>query len=178
VVWSAQKTKDEVLRNAMATEQKSRDFLRLNVDAVVKNWATVEPTADEVDAILEVAYLAIASDGVVTRPEMEAFVMVMERLFGPNLTSDRIAQVLDQYTDSLDHDGYCSRLAALRARLTRQEVRNKAYQLAYSMVMCDLDTNTNEFEFDQVLREHLGLDDDAAEELVDETVDIIMGPRR
>lgn len=155
-----------------------KDFLRLNVEAVVADWQSLDPapTDDQVDAILEVAYLAIASDGVVTRTEMEAFAVVMEQLFGPDVTAARIEAVLDGYESSLDHAGFNDRLTDVTQRLQREDLRDKAYQLAYSMVMCDLDTNIHEFEFDQVLREQLGLDEQTAEELVDGVVDLIMVP--
>ncbi len=151
-----------------------RDFLLLNVDAVLVNWSDFEPTSEEVEAVLEVAFLAIASDGVVTRSEVEAFAVVMERLFGPEQTAEKIEEVLDLYEDTLDDAGFLVRLDAVQARLTRPVVRDKAYQLAYAMVMCDLDTNIHEFEFDQVLRQKLNLDEERAEELVDGVVDLVM----
>lgn len=151
-----------------------RDFLRLNMDAVVDDWGDFEPTTDEIEAMLEVAFLAIASDGVVTRSEIEAFAVVMERLFGPNITSDRIEEVLDQYEDSLDRGGFRRRLTSVASELRRPEARDHAYQLAYAMAMCDLDTNIHEFEFDQVLREQFGLDDEQAERLVDGVVDLVI----
>lgn len=151
-----------------------KDFLRLNINAVVSDWVAIKPTPEEKDAILEVAYLAIASDGVVTRSEMEAFAMVMERLFGPEMTAAHIEEVLDQYEDSLDRSGFRKRLRAVSEQLTRPEVRDKAYQLSYAMVMCDLDTNIHEFEFDNALRDHLGLSDTKAESLVDDVVDLVI----
>jgi uncharacterized tellurite resistance protein B-like protein len=154
-----------------------RDFLRLNVDAVVSTWGDFTPTADEMQAILEVAYLAIASDGVVSRSEVEAFAMVMERLFGPKLTAEHIEEVLDKNEDDLDKSGFRRRLENVASRLTRREARDKAYQLSYAMVMCDLDTNIHEFEFDQVLRQMLGLDEEAAESLVDGVVDLVIVPQ-
>jgi hypothetical protein len=153
-----------------------RDFLRLNVNAVVSSWSEFEPTDEEIDAMLEVAYLAIASDGVVNRNEVEAFAMVMERLFGPKVTAERIESVLDNYEDSLDRSGFQKRMSSVAGKLTRDTVRDKAYQLSYAMVMCDLDTNIHEFEFDQVLRDMLGLDEDAAETLVDGVVELVMEP--
>lgn len=154
-----------------------RDFLRLNVDAVVASWGEFKPTADEIQAILEVAYLAIASDGVVTQSEIEAFAMVMERLFGPKLTAERIEAVLDKNEDELDKAGFRRRLENVASRLTRPEARDKAYQLSYAMAMCDLDTNIHEFEYDQVLRQMLGLDEESAENLVDSVVDLVMAPQ-
>ena len=151
-----------------------KDFLRLDIDKVVAGWTSLEPTPAELDAILELAYLAIASDGVVTRTEMEAFAVVMERLFGPEMTAKHIEQVLEQYEDSLDRSGFRKRLRTVAGQLQRAPVRDRAYQLAYAMVMCDLDTNLHEFEFDKALREHLGLDEDAAEALVDSVIDLVI----
>jgi uncharacterized tellurite resistance protein B-like protein len=154
-----------------------KNFLMLNVDGVLDNWRELAPTPAEIDAVLEAAFLAIASDGVVTRTEVEAFAAVMERLFGPEHTAKKIEEVLDHYEDSLDRGGFLDRIRDVAARLTRPAVRDKAYQLAYAMVMCDLDTNEHEFEFDQVLRDQLGLDEEHAEALVDGVVDLVMVAR-
>lgn len=151
-----------------------RDFLRLDVEKVVAGWAALEPTAAELEAALELAYLAIASDHVVTATEVEAFAIVMERLFGPELTAKRIAGVLEQYEDQLDRSGLKERLKKVARQLRRPQVRDRAYQLAYAMVMCDLDTNLNEFEFDHALREQLGLSEDEAEALVDGVIDLVI----
>jgi hypothetical protein len=151
-----------------------KDFLRLDVEKVVAGWATLKPTAEELEAVLELAYLAIASDHVVTRTEVEAFAIVMERLFGPELTAKRIAGVLEQYEDALDRSGLKKRLKKVAGQLRRPVVRDRAYQLAYAMVMCDLDTNIDEFEFDNALRAQLGLTEEAAEALVDGVIDLVI----
>lgn len=151
-----------------------KDFLRLDVEKVLAGWASLEPTAEELEAALELAYLAIASDHVVTRAEVQAFAIVMERLFGPELTAQRIAGVLEQYEDDLDRAGLKERLGKVASQLRREAVRDRAYQLAYAMVMCDLDTNLHEFEFDNALREQLGLTEEAAEALVDGVIDLVI----
>jgi hypothetical protein len=151
-----------------------KDFLRLDVEKVVAGWAALEPTAQELEAALELAYLAIASDHVVTQTEMEAFAIVMERLFGPELTAKSIAGVLEQYEDELDRAGLKARLKTVAGQLRRAQVRDRAYQLAYAMVMCDLDTNLHEFEFDNALRDQLGLSEDEAEALVDGVIDLVI----
>ena len=151
-----------------------RNFLKLNVDDVISDWQQLSPSHDEIEGILEVAYLTIAADGVVTRTEMAAFAAVMEQLFGAELTAQNIEEVLDQFEESLDKAGFHRRLVVVSSKLKRFEVRDKAYQLAYAMAMCDLDTNVHEFEFDKALRDHLGLEDQHAEELVDAVVDLVM----
>jgi uncharacterized tellurite resistance protein B-like protein len=153
-----------------------RDFLLLKVEKVVSQWSDIDPTEDELDAILEVAYLAIAADGIVTRTETEAFIRVMIKLFGPELTGDRVAEVIEQYEDALDRSGFRKRIRALTKRLDRRELREVAYQIAYAMAMCDLDTNIHEFEFAQVLQTELGLDEETTDILVDKVLDLVMVP--
>ncbi len=150
-----------------------RDFLLLKVEQVVNEWAELAPTADEVDAILEVAYLAIAADGVVTRTETEAFIRVMMQIFGSDLTGDHVATAIEQYEDALDREGFRKRIRHLTGRLDREEARAAAYELAYAMAMCDLDTNIYEFEFAQVLQQEFGFDDEQVDKLVDRVLDLV-----
>ena len=154
-----------------------KDFLLLKVEQVVGGWTDLGQKHDEIDAILEAAYMAIAADGVVTRTETEAFIRVMIQLFGPGVTGDHVAEVIETYEDALDRVGFRQRMRALAARLGRRELREAAYQLAYAMVMCDLDTNVHEFEFAQVLQEELGLDEETAEAMADRVFDLVVVPR-
>ncbi len=153
-----------------------RDFLLLKVEQVVADWSDLEPSANEIDAILEVAYLAIAADGVVTRTETEAFIRVMIQLFGPDVTGDHVAEVIEQYEDALDRDGFRSRMKTLAKRLKRDAARDAAYEIAYAMVMCDLDTNIHEFEFAQVLQGELGIDEEKADAMADRVFDLVVVP--
>ncbi len=153
-----------------------RDFLLLKVEQVVADWSDLEPTSDEVDSILEVAYLAIAADGVVTRTETEAFIRVMIQLFGSDVTGDHVAEVIEQYEDALDRAGFRSRMSTLAGRLQRREAAEAAYEIAYAMVMCDLDTNIHEFEFAQVLQRELGIDEEKADTMADRVFDLVVVP--
>jgi hypothetical protein len=143
-------------------------------------WERLAP--DEIDAVLEVGYLSIASDGRLMDEEVEAFIRSMLRLYGPTLTPDRVRGMLEGYADRLEEGptclgARCTRVDELAGRLRRPEVRDLAYALSYVLAMSDLETNDEEFGFDQTLRRALRLDDEAAEALVDEVMARVLEPR-
>ncbi len=151
-------------------------------------------TPKERDAVLEIAYLAIAADRVLSNEEVEAFRAVAARLYGVDTLGEKdLGLLLDRFTKRLDHtkattipgddadDAMSERSKLLRAEaderlrilareLPREEIRALAYKVAYALALCDLKTTDEEFEFDLQLVGALGLSTDQASELADEVV--------
>ena len=151
-------------------------------------------TPKERDAVLEIAYLAIAADRVLREEEVEAFRKVAARLQGKDdISEGELGTLLDRFTNRLDHtkatvipgddvdDSMTERAKLLRAEaderlrvlvqdLPRIETRALAYKVAYALALCDLETTDEEFEFDLQLVDSLGLSHDQAGELADEVV--------
>jgi len=67
-------------------------------------------------------------------------------------------------------------MSTLAGRLQRREAAEAAYEIAYAMVMCDLDTNIHEFEFAQVLQRELGIDEEKADTMADRVFDLVVVP--
>lgn len=149
-------------------------------------------TTDERDAILEVAYLAIAADRSLRDDELAAFRIVAERLrdrtgkpgdapaAAPPSENRRLSQaeldaVLDKFAAGISRADADTRLRALAGRLARPEARRGAYKIAYALALSDLDTSDAEFEFDLQLIESLGLSQEEAEELAGEVVSVFNG---
>jgi hypothetical protein len=151
----------------------------------------------ESDAILEIAYLAIAADRVLNEEEVEAFRAVASRLRGDGPTSlmseAELGTLLDRFTNRLEHtkatmvpgddadDSETERERLLRAEaderlralctdLPRPATRELAYKIAYALALCDLETTDEEFEFDLQLVDALGLSADRAADINDEVV--------
>ncbi|MEO8876194.1 MAG: hypothetical protein ABI461_11450 [Polyangiaceae bacterium] len=149
----------------------------------------------ERDAVLEIAYLAIAADRVLNEEEVEAFRSVAARLRGETspMSEQELGTLLDRFSNRLEHtkatmvpgdDAEDSeterdrllraeadeRLRALCTDLPRAETRELAYKIAYALALCDLETTDEEFEFDRQLVDALGLSIDKAGELADEVV--------
>ena len=151
-------------------------------------------TPKEREAILEIAYLAIAADRVLREEEVEAFRKVASRLRGvDDISEGELGTLLDRYTNRLEHtkatvipgddvdEAMSERSRLLRAEaderlrvltvdLPRPETRALAYKVAYALALCDLETTDEEFEFDLQLVDSLGLSHDQAGELADEVV--------
>lgn len=151
-------------------------------------------TPKERDAILEIAYLAIAADRVLREEEVEAFRKVAARLRGhDDISEAELGTLLDRFTNRLEHtkativpgddeeEAMSERAKLLRAEaderlhvlavdLPRPETRALAYKIAYALALCDLETTDEEFEFDLQLVDALGITDDQAGELADEVV--------
>lgn len=156
-------------------------------------------TPKESDAVLEIAYLAIAADRVLNEEEVGAFKQVASRLRGGdgNMSEAELGTLLDRFTNRLEHTRATitgdeaetdeqenpenerskllraeadERLLALTADLPRPNTRELAYKIAYALALCDLETTDDEFEFDLQLVDALGLTSDRAADLADEVV--------
>jgi hypothetical protein len=149
----------------------------------------------ESDAILEIAYLAIAADRVLNEEEVEAFRAVASKLRGGDgsRSEAELGTILDRFTNRLEHtkatmipgdDAEDSetererlmraeadeRLRALCTDLPRADTRELAYKIAYALALCDLESTDEEFEFDLQLVDALGLSADRAADLNDAVV--------
>ena len=156
-------------------------FSKLDIECAVPLSVRAQLTTEEIDAILEVAYLAIISDGILNDEEGDAFVRTMLRLYGDEASEARIHAVMKRLGDRLEHGetcagALCARAPALIGSLRRTIAREQAYKLAYVMAISDLRTNDAEFAFDQAIRETLGISQERAEELADEASAAVLGP--
>jgi tellurite resistance protein len=147
----------------------------LHVERVLPPRADL--TNGEADAILEAAYLATAADGRLSREEHEAFRAVASSLRHivaggsgrPAALGDRDLDVLfERFAVLSEHAARTARLAAMRDRLGRTEVRELAYKVAFAMSLCDLDANDDEAEYDDELIETLGIEGERADVLAAE----------
>jgi len=155
-------------------------FSKLDIECAVPLSVRSQLTTEEIDAILEVAYLAIISDGILNDEEGDAFVRTMLRLYGDEASAARIHAVMKRLGDRLDRGetcagALCARAPELIASLRRTIAREQAYKLAYVMAISDLRTNDAEFAFDQAIRETLGISQERAEELADEASAAVLG---
>ena len=135
-------------------------------------------TVGEVDAILEAAYLATAADGHLSEEEHEAFRTVASSLRqlaaggGPGKAKPIADKDLDalfsRFAVRSEHAERAARIAAMRERLGRTEVRELAYKVAFAMSLCDLDANDDEAAYDDELIDAFGIDGERADALAAE----------
>jgi len=153
---------------------------KLDVECAVPIGVRDELQPPEVDAILEIVFLAAAADGMLADEEADAFIRIMLRLFGQHATPDRIRGVMQQIASRVQRgescqEARCARCAQLTSALQSVASKELAYKLSYVMLMSDLETNQDEFNFDLELRRMLGLSAVRAEELVDEAAAAVLG---
>jgi hypothetical protein len=124
----------------------------------------------ERDMILEIAYLAIATDRKLSDPEIAGFAAVSTRLRGlvtPPLgepADDDLDEQLSRFAQKHDADAVQARLEVIATDL-RQDLRSLAYKVAYALSLCDLEASDEEFEFDLTLIDALELSNEEAQRL-------------
>jgi len=159
--------------NAMARLQK------LNIPKAIDPRVRGRLSAEEIDAILELSFLAIVADGRLSEPEMGAFSDALVALADPHQIQslmNRLANTSIHQQEDVCFGVDSSRLRTLAGKLRSQAAREQAYKLAYAMAMSDVHSGDCEFRYDQDLRKALGLTDEAAEQLIDQVVDIVGSP--
>lgn len=166
----------------------------VQVESVIPSDPDLVLTAGEREAILEVAYLAIAADRQLREEELVAFRAVAARLRdlvgdpaeGPTsrrplapaenrtLSDKELNAILDRFADGIARSDADERLRVLSKSLTRAEASRVAYKVAYALALCDLDTSDEEFEFDLQLIDSLGLSHAEAKGLADEVMQVFL----
>ena len=152
---------------------------KLNIPKAIDQGLRGRLSGDEVDAILELSYLAIAADGRLSQSEVVAFSDALASL----ATSKQIQSLMQRLASTalekqanVCHGVDDARLGSLAGKLQSQAAREQAYKLAYAMSVSDIHSGDCEFRYDQHLRKALGLSDKAAERLIDQVIDIVGSP--
>ena len=148
-------------------------MLLLNIERAIIDPERTPLNTDEIEAILEVAWLAILADQEVNDEEMEAFAEAMLRLYGDTLTEEMLHETLERIQRFSVSMSVKEGLDRLATRLSRPAARDQAYRLARVMALSDLETGDEEFLFDQALRRVLGLSDEQAESLADQVIAVL-----
>jgi len=128
-------------------------------------------TPAEIDAILEVAYLATQADGDLDEEEEQAFRALATAL---GVTGD-VATVLDRFAAAIEHTDAGERLAKVSTALATPLASETAYKVAFAMALCDLADNDEEDDFDDALVQALRLSEEKADELAAQVYEAIGG---
>lgn len=139
--------------------------LRLPVERVVGERDDSELTTAEIDAILEIGYLAIACDRDLRDEELEGFGHLIAKLDGDG-SFGRLTEAVERFAAHLDRDGLEGRLETCAAVLSRKEARDLGYRVACALSLVDRDLGDREFELDLSLIAALGLTQDEADALL------------
>lgn len=123
----------------------------------IENVANAVPSATSLSdaerrAVVEIAYLAVASDHVVNEHEEKALRSVAAKIGGADLVDPILAKAR-----RLDRESADARLRELAKALPTYEARVLAYKAAYAVAIADLASSDQEFEFDLQLIDALEL---------------------
>jgi len=145
----------------------------LNIEAVIGDAAELELSAAEIEDVLAVAYLAMRADGRLSEEEIDSFERAVAAYYGEEAKPHQATTLMDRFAQQAANQGLSPMLAQVAGRLSRVDARHEAYKLAYGMSLGDLDTNDNEYLFEDELREALGIPEEVAESLIDEVIDAV-----
>jgi hypothetical protein len=129
--------------------------------------------AARLETMLEVAFLAAASDGELAEVEIDQLVANLQAWIQAELEAEKLVAMFDDFGDKLAADGAGARLAAA-AKLLDAESRRAAYQLACVTALCDLDVRDEELSFLGTIADAFGIPSDEAQATFDELDDAVM----
>lgn len=101
---------------------------------------------DKIEALVEMMYLAAASDGELGPEEREQFAVNAERLTGRLITGEKLQALLARAEQQLEASGRDARLAAVKERLPDHGARKLALSLAIQITAADGIVRTSERE--------------------------------
>jgi hypothetical protein len=133
--------------------------------------------AARLETMLEVAFLAAASDGELADVEIDQLVANLQAWIQGELEAEKLVAMFDDFGDKLATDGAGARLAAA-AKLLDEPSRRAAYQLACVTALCDLDVRDEELAFLGTIADAFGIPSDEAQATFDELDDAVMALAR
>ena len=144
----------------------------LNISAVLGDVSELQLHPKEMEDVLTVAYLAMCADGHLSEEKVDTFERAVQGLLGAQGTALRATLLMTRLGRLSELRGPAALLLEAAHRLKSTAAR-QAYKLAYAMLLSSVDTNDQEFLFEDRLREALGLSEQDAEQLMDEVVEAV-----
>lgn len=117
-------------------------------------------------AIVEILFLAAFADGEFSADERAHFKSSVESLTDRQLAGEAFDTLIAGMERALESEGRAARLAAVRQRLPDERQRKIALQMAIRLTATDGIIRTSEREMILEAAEALGIDGDAAADLV------------
>lgn len=119
--------------------------------------AGLSPSPEQIEILLEIAYLVTAVDGRLADEELTAFGAIAARLRGSaSLTTAEIDALLQQFGSHVERDEIEARVKLLAPKLPR-ELHTVVYRLALGLAFVDQDPSEAEDRLHKVLGDALEL---------------------
>ena len=122
---------------------------------------------EHADALLELAFLVTAADGLLAAEEVAAFRELMGRVRGRPVTDDEVGALYERFSKSLEGSTCADRVKAIAPTLP-SELRESAFRVALALALIDRDASPHEDALIDVLFQALQLDLERAEALAKE----------
>ena len=126
----------------------------------------LNPSPEQQDVLLELAYLTTAADGKLHDEEIDAFTDLVGRLRGKKVSDAEVGALMNKF-GRIHQSEIADRVQALAPKLS-SDLQSLAFKLAVGLGVADLDATEEESELQAVLAEALGFDDAKVGELTDE----------
>lgn len=124
----------------------------------------------KLEALIETMYLAAHADGEFTAAERAHFVSSVQSLTEQRLDGDKLDALLARFQSEYEKSGPEVCLASVKERLGDERTCKLALAMAIQMLAADGMVRTSEREFIFQMADTLGIDRDAAADLVKEIV--------
>lgn len=120
----------------------------------------------QLEALVELLYLAASADGDFSVEERSLFVHKVRALTGERLTAEALATIVSRVEADVTRDGRVQRVASVRDRLESNGARHAALLMAIDMTMADDVLRTSEREAIAEIAEGLGIEPDIAADYI------------
>ncbi|MBX3233170.1 MAG: hypothetical protein KIT84_20475 [Labilithrix sp.] len=129
--------------------------------------AGVNPSTEQQDVLLELAFLTTAADGRLHDDELRAFLEIATRLRGKEPSDAEFDVMLNRFSKQANARDIGERVQTL-AKSVPAELKPVAFKLAVALGVADLDASEDESELQSILAEAFGFDDAKVGELTAE----------
>jgi uncharacterized tellurite resistance protein B-like protein len=140
-----------------------------------EGWVNAQDPGLALGGMIETAFLMAAADGELSGIEQEQLVATIEYIAGERYETDRIRAMLDQLLESLQADGWETRIAAVAGSLTDPEARRNAYRLAAGVSFVDGEVQESEERLFGLLAQAFEIPEKEAEWILTEVRDELFG---
>ena len=120
----------------------------------------------QLEALVELLYLAASADGDFSVEERNLFVHKVRALTGERLTGDALGDIVSRVEGDVARDGRTKRIDTVRDRLDTSGARHAALLMAIDMTMADDVLRTSEREVIAEIAEGLGIEADVAADYI------------
>lgn len=146
----------------------------IDIEAVIGDDAPKTIDAQELEAILQMAWLASVADDELGGEEVDAYRRAAEKLGGASMTKARMNALTARFAKEAGESDRSVLVTAAAAKLTRPEARDLCFKVVYAMNLSDIATHRAEAAFEEELATALGLCDEDVEVLSDGVAQVLL----